>query len=98
MISAPNPAWVAGEESESQSEPETIQIIDPDAVQPTINVPDPDAVQPMIEVPDEQASAPLITLPNPACLLPPESELVDVSQDADFHLADRFERGLFGFA
>lgn len=81
MISAPNPAWGVGEESESQSEPETIQILDPDAVQPTINVPDPDAVQPMIEVPDEQASAPLITLPNPACLLPPESELVDISQD-----------------
>ena len=81
MISAPNPAWVEGEESESQSEPETIQILDPDAVQPTIHVPDPDAVQPLIEVPDEQASAPLITVPNPACLLPPESELVEVLQD-----------------
>lgn len=81
MISAPNPAWVEGEESGSQTEPETIQVLDPDAVQPTINVPDPDAVQPMIDVPDEEASAPLVAVPNPACLLPPESELVEVLQD-----------------
>ncbi|WP_256585243.1 phage tail assembly chaperone [Pseudomonas sp. Irchel 3H9] len=72
-ISAPNPAWfevieVEGEESEAQTEPETILV------------PDPDAVHPMIEVPDEQASPPLITVPNPACLLPPESELVEVLQ------------------
>ncbi len=73
-ISVPNPAWVEvveveGEESETQTAPETILI------------PDPDAVHPMIEVPDEQASPPLITVPNPACLLPPESELVEVLQD-----------------
>ncbi|SEC62761.1 hypothetical protein SAMN04515675_0030 [Pseudomonas costantinii] len=35
----------------------------------------------MIDVPDNSVSAPLITVPNPVCLLPPESELVDVSQD-----------------
>lgn len=68
-ISVRNPAWVEGEEPDEQAEPETILI------------PDPDAVPPMIEVPDEQASAPIITVPNPMCLLPPESELVDVPQD-----------------
>ena len=73
-ISVPNPAWVEvveveGEESETQTAPETILILDPDAVHP------------MIEVPDEQALPPLITVPNPMCLLPPESELVDVPQD-----------------
>lgn len=68
-ISVPNPAWFQDEESDDQTEPETILV------------PDPDAVPAMIEVPDEQASAPLITVPNPACLLPPESELVDVLQD-----------------
>lgn len=73
-ISVPNPAWVKvveveGEESEAQTAPETILV------------PDPDAVHPMIEVPDEHASPPLITVPNPACLLPPESELVEVLPD-----------------
>lgn len=73
-ISVPNPAWVEvveveGEESETQAASETILILDPDAVHP------------MIEVPDEQALPPIITVPNPACLLPPESELVEVQQD-----------------
>jgi hypothetical protein len=73
-ISVPNPACVElveveGEESETQTAPETILILDPDAVHP------------MIEVPDEQALPPLITVTNPACLLPPESELVEVPQD-----------------
>ena len=73
-ISVPNPAWVEvveveGEKSETQTVPETILI------------PDPDALHPMIQVPDEQALHPLITVPNPACLLPPESELVEVLQD-----------------
>lgn len=73
-ISVPNPAWVEvveveGEESEAQPVPEAILI------------PDPDALHPMIEVPDEAASPPLITVPNPACLLPPESELVEVLQE-----------------
>lgn len=64
-ISAPNPEWVEGEDSEPE----------------TILVPDPSAVAPMIEVPDEYAKPRLITVPNPACLLPPESELVDITQD-----------------
>ena len=72
-ISVPNPAWVeldgGGEETDVQVESKTILI------------PDPDAIPPMIEVPDDGASAPLIPVPNPACLLPPASELVDVTQD-----------------
>jgi len=44
-------------------------------------VPDPDAVVPLIEAPDYSAVPPLIVVPNPKCLLPPESELVDVSQE-----------------
>lgn len=73
-ISVPNPAWVEvveveGEESEAQAVPENILV------------PAPGALHPMIEVPDEAASPPLITVPNPACLLPPESELVEVLQE-----------------
>ena len=67
-ISVPNPAWSEVEDSDFQTE------------YPTILVPDPDAVPPMIDVPDADAAAPLIVVPNPACLLPPESELVDVAQ------------------
>ena len=53
-----------------------------DTVTPeTILVPDHDAMAPMIEVPDDSASAPLVVVPNPKCLLPPESELVDVPQE-----------------
>ena len=47
----------------------------------TIFIPDTDAVAPMIDVPDDSANPPLIVVPNPACLLPPEGELVDVTQD-----------------
>ncbi|MEB2647615.1 phage tail assembly chaperone [Pseudomonas canadensis] len=64
-VSVPNPAWVEGDESVGQ----------------TIFVPDPDAVVPLIEAPDYSAVPPLIVVPNPKCLLPPESELVDVSQE-----------------
>ncbi len=35
----------------------------------------------MIDVSDDSVSPPLIAVPNPACLLPPESELVEVTQD-----------------
>ena len=35
----------------------------------------------MIEVPDDSASPLLVVVPNPNCLLPPESELVDVPQE-----------------
>lgn len=64
-----------------------IQVENPDwsegdTVTPeTIWVPDIDAVAPMIEVPDDSTSPPLIVVPNPKCLLPPESELVDVPQE-----------------
>ncbi|WP_238704507.1 MULTISPECIES: phage tail assembly chaperone [Pseudomonas] len=72
-ISVPNPAWVElegeGEETVAQAEYKTILI------------PDPEAAHPMIMVPDEGASPPLITVPNPTCLLPPASELIDVTQD-----------------
>lgn len=40
----------------------------------------------MIEVPDDSASAPLVVVPNPKCLLPPESELVDVSQEEHYEI------------
>lgn len=64
-ISIQNPAWSEADES----------------VPETILAPDVDAVAPMIDVPDYSAAHPLIVVPNPACLLPPESELVDVPQD-----------------
>ncbi|WP_323986297.1 tail fiber assembly protein [Pseudomonas canadensis] len=64
-VSVPNPAWIEGDESVGQ----------------TIFVPDPDAVAPLIEAPDYSAVPPLIVVPNPKCMLPPESELVDVSQE-----------------
>ncbi len=85
-ISVPNPAWVGvveveGEESEALTEPETMLV------------PDPDAVHPLVEVPDEQAAPPLITVPNPACLLPPESELVEVTQDEHDEIFRRLSLG-----
>jgi len=64
-VFVPNPDWVEGDESGSQ----------------TILVPDPDAVEPLIEVPDYSVTPPMIVVPNPLCLLPPESELVDVPQE-----------------
>lgn len=64
-ISIQNPAWSEGDES----------------VPETLLAPDVDAVAPMIDVPDDSVFHPLIVVPNPACLLPPESELVDVSRD-----------------
>ena len=64
-IEVPNPAWVEGDDET----PKTIWVLDSDAVAP------------MIDVPDDSASPPFITVPNQACLLPPDSELVEVSQD-----------------
>lgn len=64
-IEVPNPAWSDGD----------------DEMPKTIWVPDSAAVAPMIEVPDTSAIPPLIVVPNPECLLPPESELVDITQD-----------------
>ena len=43
-------------------------------------IPDLDAEAPLIDVPDEEAKWPEIAVPNPACLLPPENEVVEVSQ------------------
>jgi|AACY02.16.fsa_nt_gi hypothetical protein len=64
-IEVSNPAWSEGDESV----PETNSVLDADAVAP------------MIDVPDSGASPPLIAVPNPACLLPPERELVEMTQD-----------------
>ncbi|OIN52579.1 hypothetical protein BLL37_20070 [Pseudomonas azotoformans] len=73
-----------------------VKIPDPDWIRPSNEVPtlawggesqpettlglDVDALAPMIDVPDSGASAPLIVVPNPQCLLPPEAELVEISQ------------------
>jgi hypothetical protein len=64
-IQVPNPAWVGGDKS----------------VPETISIPDFDAVAPMIDSPDLEAVQPMIAVPNPACLLPPTAELVEVRQD-----------------
>lgn len=77
FISVPNPDWSEGDDAV----PRTILVPDEDASRPMIDVPDESVSAPLIEVPDEYASAPLIDVPNPACLLPPESELVVVPQD-----------------
>ncbi|WP_342307891.1 hypothetical protein WLF14_18715 [Pseudomonas fluorescens] len=88
-IRVPDPKWVRPTipiQDPAWNRP-NIQVENPDwsegdTVTPeTIWVPDIDAVAPMIEVPDDSASAPMIVVPNPKCLLPPESELVDVSQE-----------------
>lgn len=76
-ITIPDPTW----------DRPHIQIKNPDwnegdTVTPeTIWVPDLEAAAPMIEVPDDSASPLLVVVPNPNCLLPPESELVDVPQE-----------------
>ena len=88
-IQVPDPKWVRPTipiQDPTWDRP-YIQVENPewsegDTVTPeTILVPDLDAVAPMIEVPDDSASAPLVVVPNPKCLLPPESELVDVPQE-----------------
>lgn len=88
-IQVPDPEWVRPTipiQDPTWDRPH-IQVDNPDwsegdTVTPeTILVPDLDAVAPMIEVPDDSASAPLVVVPNPKCLLPPESELVDVPQE-----------------
>lgn len=75
LIEAPNPDWQEG----AVDIPETVLIPDMDAVAPTVEMPDPDAEHPEIKVPDTSANPPMIEVPNPDCLLPPESELVDVT-------------------
>ncbi|AJZ95429.1 hypothetical protein PFLUOLIPICF7_19315 [Pseudomonas simiae] len=88
-IQVPDPEWVRPTipiQDPTWNRP-YIQVENPewsegDTVTPeTILVPDLDAVAPMIEVPDDSASAPLVVVANPKCLLPPEYELVDVSQE-----------------
>ena len=88
-IQVPDPKWVRPTipvQDPTWNRP-YIQVDNPDwsegdTVTPeTIWVPDLDAVAPMIEVPDDTASAPLVVVANPKCLLPPESELVDVPQE-----------------
>ncbi|MCU1781152.1 phage tail assembly chaperone [Pseudomonas sp. 13B_2.1_Bac1] len=64
-IQVPNPAWVEGDGS----------------VPETISAPDVDATPPMIDTPDVDAVQPIITVPNPACLLPPAAELVEITQE-----------------
>ncbi|WP_258028576.1 phage tail assembly chaperone [Pseudomonas protegens] len=46
----------------------------------TLLVPDPDCT-PLKDQDEGSATAPLVAVQNPACLLPPENELVQVSQD-----------------
>lgn len=87
-IQVPDPEWerpAISVQDAGWSRP-NIQVKNPDWSEgdelgpETISVPDIDAVPPMIDVPDGSASPPLIEVPNPACLLPPEAELVNVSQ------------------
>ncbi len=66
IIEVPNPDW--SEDSDSLVVPKFILM------------PDMDAVAPMIDAPDNEAQWPEIVVPNPACLLPPENEIVEVSQ------------------
>ena len=88
-IHVPDPKWVRPtiQIQDPTWDRPYIQVDNPDwsegdTVTPeTIWVPDLDAVAPMIEEPDDSASAPLIVVANPNCLLPPESELVDVPQE-----------------
>lgn len=75
LIEAPNPDWHEG----AVDIPEKILIPDKGAIAPTVEAPDPDAQHPEIMVPDTSANPPMIDVPNPKCLLPPESELVDVT-------------------
>jgi len=76
-ITIQDPAW-----NRPDIEVENPDWSEGDTVTPeTIWVPDIDAVAPMIKVPDDSASPPLVVVPNPKCLLPPESELVDVPHE-----------------
>jgi hypothetical protein len=64
----------------------TIWVPAPDWVRPTKDVPamstdGDDSVESTIKVPDLDAVAPLIEVPNPACTLPPEGDLVEISEE-----------------
>lgn len=69
--------------------PRRIEVVDPEWTPPVVYVPDPDwspdadnlsASAPNIEMPDPDAIPPLISVPNPACKLPPEHELLELSE------------------
>ena len=82
--------------------PRQIDVADPEWVRPTLFMPDPDwqpesgnlsASPPMIETPDWQAVAPQITVQNPNCLLPPEDELIILSEAQYLELSAATEMG-----
>lgn len=85
-ISVPNPAWGDVVAEGSDTPPETILV------------PDPDAVAPMIEVADGTATAPIISVPNPLCMLPPEDELMEVSEEVHAELFASISTGKFVLA
>lgn len=88
LIEVDNPEWEEG----AEGTPKTIWVPDDKAVQPDVLVPDDNAVHPKISVPDETAERPMvkiddpsavhptIEIPNPNCTLPPENELVSVTE------------------
>ena len=77
LVEIPNPDWKEG----AVDVPETVLVPDVNAAAPIVDIPDLEAVHPLIDTPDPSAVAPLIEVPNPNCLLPPEDELVVVSED-----------------
>ncbi|MGY4638168.1 hypothetical protein [Pseudomonas sp. TE24901] len=86
-IQIPDPEWVRPTRKvlDPAWELPTTEVPNPewseDSLAPEfILIPDMDAEAPLIDVPDDQAKWPEISAPNPACLLPPEDEVVEVSQ------------------
>ncbi|MFG0272670.1 tail fiber assembly protein [Pseudomonas sp. zjy_14] len=58
-------------------------VLDPDWQRPVVTVPDPEwqgeGDAPMIEVPDWSAIPATVVVANPACTLPPDDQLVEIS-------------------
>jgi hypothetical protein len=86
-VQIPDPEWVrpTRKVQDPAWEHPTTEVPNPDwsedsLVPEFILIPDMDAEAPLIDVPDDEAKWPEISAPNPACLLPPEDEIVEVSQ------------------
>lgn len=77
LIEVPNPEW----KEDNSDTPKTVLVLDEAAVAPVIDVADPEAKQPTVQVPDTSVVPPQVEVPNPACLLPPEKELVEMTMD-----------------
>lgn len=91
MVTIDDPDWVRP----------VVEVDDPSWVEDEgglakkILVPDVEAVCPKVDVPDAHAVQPYVAMPNPNCLLPPEAELVEVTELEHSEIFDKLATGKF---